>query len=287
MMRHLDIELDRHKGLKTILISLMLLIMVVVIFFPTFWMVSTSIKPNTDAFAMPPKWIPTTITLENYAGQLVDRTGFLTYVNNGVFVALTTTLVTILVSVPAAYAIARLRFKGKNWLLIGILSSQMFPPVIIVISLYALYRNLSLLDTYFGLILSFTSFSLPFSIWIMAGFVKTIPREIEDAALVDGCTRFQVLWQIVLPLIWPGLMAVGLFSFLNAWNNLVFSLSLTTSQHMRTIPPGFLLTYVGEFQYKWADMFAGAVMVTLPTIILFIGLQRFLIKGLTAGAVKG
>jgi multiple sugar transport system permease protein len=250
-------------------------------------MLSTSVKPNADAFAMPPAWIPTTITLENYASQLVDRSGFVTYVSNGVFVAFTTALVTIVVSVPAAYAIARLRFRGKRWLLIGILASQMFPPVIIVIALYSLYRDLSLLDTYFGLILSFTSFSLPFSIWILAGFVVTIPHEIEDAALVDGCNRFQLLWQIVLPLILPGLVAVGLFSFLNAWNNLIFALSLTTGQDMRTIPPGFLLTYVGEFQYKWADMFAGAVIVTLPTIILFIALQRFLVKGLTAGAVKG
>lgn len=286
-MPNFDIELDQHKWLKSALVSLMLLIMVVFIFFPTFWMLSTSIKPNADAFAMPPKWIPTTVTLENYISQLADRSGFVTYVSNGVFVALTTAMVTILVSVPAAYALTRLRFKGKRWLLIGILASQMFPPVIIIIALYSLYRDLGLLDTYFGLIVSFTSFSLPFSIWIMAGFVETIPQEIEDAAQVDGCTRLQVLWQIVLPLILPGLVAVGLFSFLNAWNNLIFALSLTSNQDMRTIPPGFLLTYVGEFQYKWADMFAGAVIVTLPTVILFIGLQRFLVKGLTAGAVKG
>jgi multiple sugar transport system permease protein len=143
------------------------------------------------------------------------------------------------------------------------------------------------LDTYAGLVLSFTSFSLPFSIWIMSGFCETIPQEIEEAALVDGCNRVQILWRIVLPLIRSGLIAVGLFSFLNAWNNLIFALSLTNSLDMRTIPPGFLLTYVGEFQYKWADMFAGSVIVTLPTVILFIGLQRFLVRGLTAGAVQG
>jgi multiple sugar transport system permease protein len=121
----------------------------------------------------------------------------------------------------------------------------------------------------------------------MSGFCETIPQEIEEAALVDGCNRVQILWRIVLPLIRSGLIAVGLFSFLNAWNNLIFALSLTNSLDMRTIPPGFLLTYVGEFQYKWADMFAGSVIVTLPTVILFIGLQRFLVRGLTAGAVQG
>lgn len=286
-MFNFDLELDQRKRLKNGIIIVALLLTMIFIFFPTFWMLSTSVKPNHDAFAMPPYWIPREWTWENYMTQLGDRTGFVTYVSNGVFVALTTAVVTIIVAVPASYAFARLRFWAKRSLLMLILASQMFPPVIIVIALYSLYRQIGLLDTYAGLVLSFTSFSLPFSIWIMSGFCETIPQEIEEAALVDGCNRIQILWRIVLPLIRSGLVAVGLFSFLNAWNNLIFALSLTNSLDMRTIPPGFLLTYVGEFQYKWADMFAGSVIVTLPTVILFIGLQRFLVRGLTAGAVKG
>jgi multiple sugar transport system permease protein len=286
-MFNFDIELDQRKHLKNGIITVALLITMIFIFFPTFWMLSTSFKPNYDAFAIPPHWIPHEWTTLNYYTQLSDRTGFVTYVSNGVFVALTTAVVTIIVAVPASYAFARLRFWAKRFLLMLILASQMFPPVIIVIALYSLYRQIGLLDTYAGLVLSFTSFSLPFSIWIMSGFCETIPQEIEEAALVDGCNRVQILWRIVLPLIRSGLIAVGLFSFLNAWNNLIFALSLTNSLDMRTIPPGFLLTYVGEFQYKWADMFAGSVIVTLPTVILFIGLQRFLVRGLTAGAVQG
>lgn len=282
-----NFELDQHKRLKQIIVSTVLLMTIIFVFFPTFWMVSTSLKPNADAFAIPPYWIPRQWTLENYARQLADRSGFVTYVGNGVLVALATAVVAVIVSVPAGYVFARFHFWGKRALLIVILASQMFPGVIIVIALYSLYRQIGLLDTHTGLILSFTSFSLPFSIWMMSGFCETIPQEIEDSAMVDGCNRWQSLWHIVLPLIKPGLMAVGLFSFLNAWNNLVFALSLTSSPEMRTIPPGFLLTYVGEFQYNWADMFAGAVIVTLPTVIIFIGLQRFLVKGLTAGAVKG
>ncbi len=286
-MFKIDLDIDHRPRLKNTLTMLLLAALFLFVFFPTFWMISTSLKPNKDAFQMPPHWIPREWTLENYADQLQDRTGFMVYVSNGVLVSVSTALVTIAVAVPAGYAFARLRFAAKRLLLIVILASQMFPPVIIVITLYALYRRFGLLDTYAGLILAFTSYSLPFSVWMMRGFCETVPLEIEEAAFVDGCSRLQILWRVVLPVIQPGLIAVGLFSFLHAWNNLIFALSLTSSPTTRTIPPGFLLTYVGEFQYRWSEMFAGSVIVTLPTVILFIGLQRYLVKGLTAGAVKG
>lgn len=282
-----DIDLDHLPRLKKALSTLLLVIPFLFVFFPTFWMVSTSLKPNKDAFQMPPHWIPQEWTLENFRDQLQDRTGFVIYVRNGVLVSVATTVLTTVVAVPAGYAFARLRFRAKRALLIIILASQMFPPVIIVITLYILYGQLHLLDTFLGLVLAFTSFSLPFSVWMMRGFCETVPEEIEEAAFVDGCGRIAILWRVVVPLIKPGLVAVGLFSFLHAWNNLIFALSLTSSPDKRTIPPGFLLTYVGEFQYRWGEMFAGAVIVTVPTVILFIGLQRFLVRGLTAGAVKG
>jgi multiple sugar transport system permease protein len=282
-----DIDLDHVPRLKKALSTLLLLIPFLFVFFPTFWMLSTSLKPNKDAFEMPPHWIPRTWTLENFRDQLEDRGGFVVYVRNGILVSVATTLVTTVIAVPAGYAFARLRFRGKRALLVAILASQMFPPVVIVITLYMLYGQLHLLDTYLGLVLSFTSYSLPFSVWMMRGFCETVPEEIEEAAFVDGCSRLAILWRVVVPLIKPGMVAVGLFSFLHAWNNLIFALSLTSSPDKRTIPPGFLLTYVGEFQYRWGEMFAGAVIVTVPTVILFIGLQRFLVRGLTAGAVKG
>jgi multiple sugar transport system permease protein len=158
---------------------------------------------------------------------------------------------------------------------------------VLLVGIYILFRQLALLDTYLGLVLAFTSFSLPFCIWMMRGFFDTVPPELEQAAMVDGATRLQALLRVILPLVGPGVIAVGLYSFLNAWNNLLFALSLTSSQDMRTIPPGFLLTYVGEFQYLWADAMAGSVMVSLPMIAVFIFLQRYLVRGMTAGAVKG
>jgi multiple sugar transport system permease protein len=287
MLARLDFDLDQYPRFKSAAMAIVLVVLMLFIFFPTFWMLSTSLKPNEDAFAVPPKWVPETVTFENYETQLNDRSGFRNYFRNGVIVSLGTALVSIIVAMPAGYAFARLRFRAKRMLLLIILASQMFPAVIIVITLYSLYREITLLDSYAGLILAFTSFSIPFSVWMLRGFCESVPEEIEEAAFVDGCSRVGILWRIVIPLIRPGMIAVGLFSFLNAWNNLLFALSLTTRLDMRTIPPGFLLTYVGEFQYKWSDMFAGSVLVTLPTVILFIGLQRFLVRGLMAGAVKG
>jgi multiple sugar transport system permease protein len=155
------------------------------------------------------------------------------------------------------------------------------------VSIYVLFQQLQLLNTYLGLVLAFSSFALPFSIWMMRGFFDTIPRDLEEAAMVDGASRLGAMQRVILPLVGPGVIAVGLYTFMNTWNNLLFALSLTNSQDMRTIPPGFLLTYVGEFQYAWADAMAGSVMASLPMVIVFIFLQRYLVAGITAGAVKG
>jgi multiple sugar transport system permease protein len=287
MISSVDFDLDRHPITKRMIIWITLLLLMVFVFFPTFWIVSTSLKSNDEAFDTPPTWISAAPTIENYLTQLNDRTGFVVYARNGFLVSALTAITTIILSVPAGYALARIKFKGRRFILFLILASQMFPAVIIVIALFSMYQGLSLIDTYQGLVLAFSSFSLPFAIWMMQGFCRSIPLEIEEAAFVDGSSRVGILFRIVLPLIGPGLVAVGLFSFLNAWNNLLFALSLTISNDMRTIPPGFLMTYVGEFQYKWADMFAGAVLVSIPIVILFILLQRFLVNGLTVGAVKG
>jgi multiple sugar transport system permease protein len=187
----------------------------------------------------------------------------------------------------AGYAVSRLRFPGKRPLLLGILATQMFPHVLILISLYGMFRQLHLMNTHLGLIFSFTTFAVPFSVWMMKGFFDGIPHEIEEAALIDGCTRMGALRRVVLPLVSPGLLAVSLFSFLDGWNNLLYPLTLATSVEVRTIPPGLLLSFLGQFKHDWAGMMAASVVVTVPVIIIFVLLQRFLVRGLTAGAIKG
>lgn len=266
---------------------MILLILFSVLFLPVYWMIVTSLKPNEAAFSLPPSLVPSEPTLQSYISQLKNRAGFVTFVVNGVIVSGLTTVLSIVVAVHAGYAFSRFRFPAKRSLLLAILASQMAPHVLIVVSLYVLFQQLSLLNTYLGLVLAFSSFALPFSIWMMRGFIDTIPRDMEEAAMLDGATQMQAMRRVILPLVGPGVVAVGLYTFMNTWNNLLFALSLTSTQDMRTIPPGFLLTYVGEFQYAWADAMAGSVMATLPMVIVFIFLQRYLVAGMTAGSVKG
>lgn len=269
-----------------VLLFIALMVLLLFLFAPIYWMFITSIKPNEAAFQVPPELFPSQPTITSYISQLQDRGGFVTYFFNTVIVSLATTVVSIIVAVLAGYAFSRFRFPGKRPLFILILATQMFPLTLIIVGIYVFFRQLNLLDTYIGLIFAFTSFSLPFAIWMMEGFFNTIPRDLEEAAMIDGASRLGTLWRVILPLTRPGIIAVGIYSFLNSWNNLLFALSLTSSQNMRTIPPGFLLTYVGEFQYYWSDAMAGSVIVTLPMIIVFILLQRYLVQGITAGAVK-
>jgi multiple sugar transport system permease protein len=277
-----------HRKQAWQVITFVLLLVVLGFFMlPIYWTVVTSLKLNKNAFDIPPELVPMHPTLSSYGSQLTDRSGFLTYFINSVITATGTTVLTIIVAVLAGYAFSRFRFFGRRWLLVAILTTQMFPATLIVVGIYVTFRELGLLDSYLGLVLAFSSFALPFSIWMIDGFFRTVPRELEDAAMIDGSTRLGALWRVIVPLTAPGVVAVGVFAFLNSWNNLLFALSLTSSQGMRTIPPGFLLTYVGEFQYYWSDAMAGSVIVTVPMVVLFLFLQRYLVQGISAGAVKG
>ena len=249
-------------------------------------MLSTSFKFDKDVFNNPPDFIPSPFTIMNYVNQLTDFDGFLIYFKNGLIVSTSAAIISIFVSTLAAYSFSRFQFTGKRSILLLILTTQMFPMVVIAISLYVIYAKLNLLDTYFGLVIGLTTFALPFSIFMLKGFFDAIPKDMEEAAYVDGCSKLKTLVKIVIPMASPGIIAVGLFSFLVSWNNLLFPLTLTSRLHLRTIPPGFLQTYVSQYQYFWADMSAGSVLVSLPLVIVFIILQKYLVSGLTAGAIK-
>ena len=272
---------------RRVLLYLILFVLLIYAFFPTFWLISTSIKPQLEAFQNPPTWWPHNPTLYSYQILPADQQGFVTYFKNSLIVGICTTLLTLLAAVPAGYVLSRFRFRGARALLLVILATQMFPYVTILISLYTLFRQLHMLNTFPALILSFTTFSLPFSIWMMKGFCDTLTTDLEDAARVDGASRLRTLWTIVVPIIIPGVVAVGFFAFLNSWNELLYALTLTSSPDMRLIPPGFVLTYIGEFQDRWPDMMAASVVVSLPIVVLFTVFQKQLVSGLTAGAVKG
>ena len=285
-----DADARRHRARHTttrILIYVALFVLLIYAFFPTFWLISTSFKPQLEAFQNPPTWWPRLITFYSYQILPADQQGFVQYFKNSLIVSFCTMLLTLLAATPGGYVLARFQFRGARALLLVILATQMFPYVTILISLYTLFRQLHMLNTYPALVIAFTTFSLPFSIWMIKGFCDTLPIDLEDAGRIDGLSRMGVLLRIVMPLIIPGVVAVGFFSFLNSWNELLYALTLTSSPDMRTIPAGFVLTYIGEFQDRWPDMMAASVVVSLPIVVLFTVFQRQLVSGLTAGAVKG
>lgn len=276
-----------RRRINRVLIYALTLAVMVPLLFPAYWLLSTSFKTNLAAYSTPPQWWPHPATVENYVRLATGSTNFGMYVRNSLIVCTATAVLAMVVASLAGYAISRLRFPGKRGLLLTILATQMFPSVLILISLYVMYRQFHLINTHIGLILSFTTFAVPFSVWMMKGFFDAIPAEIEEAALIDGCTRLGSMRLVALPLASPGLLAVGLFSFLDGWNNLLYPLTLATSTDVRTIPPGLMLSFLGQFKDDWAGMMAASVVVTVPVMIIFTFLQRYLVAGLTAGAVKG
>ncbi len=266
-------------------------ILLVLTLFPLFWMLSSAIKPIEDLFVIPPQWIPEHPTLSNtnsvVFGDYERPSLFPKYFGNSVIVTLGTTLLSLIVATLAAYALSRYPFRGSGGLMVSILSTQMFPQGMLLISLYLIFLRLKMLNTYPALILANTSFAIPFSVWMLKGFFDTVPREIEDAALVDGCTRFSTLTRIMLPIVMPGLIAAGIYTFLIAWDEYLFAATLTTTPEMRTLPPGIIQSFVGQFYLNWPNVMAASVLVTIPVTILFIFFQKYLVQGLTAGAVKG
>jgi multiple sugar transport system permease protein len=252
---------------------------------PTIWMLSTSFKPMGEVFSVTPTLLPRHFTLEHYVSAFSEyNVG--TYLKNSVIVAVTTTILCLIVSSYAAYSFSRYRFRGRNSLLYQILLAQMFPWVVLLIALYLMMSRLKLLDTYFVLVLSATTFILPLTIWILKSYFDTIPKDVFSAARVDGASEVTIIHRIALPLAAPGFVSTGIFAFVTAWNNLIFALTLTSSKHMRTLPPGLLMSYLGQFQSNWPGIMAASLIASFPVVVVFIALQGFFISGLTAGAVK-
>ena len=255
--------------------------------FPIYWMLVTSLKTNKDIFNVSLDFWPKHLSLESYINLVSGANPIYTFFLNSVITSVGTVVIAVILATFAGYALSRLRFRLRKPILIGILVTQMFPLVVLLIPLYLLYVKAHLLNTYPGLILGFTSFTIPFGIWMVKGFVDNVPIEIEEAALIDGCSRFQSMRIIVFPLILPGIVATGTFAFMDAWNNLLFPLVLVNDIEMKTLPPGMIFAFAGQFKHDWSGMMAASTIVTVPVVIAFVMLQRFLVEGLTGGAVKG
>jgi multiple sugar transport system permease protein len=254
-------------------------------------MISSALKPVDDLFVIPPQWIPERPTLAAMDSVIYGEMGrsslFPDYFRNSVIVTVGTTVLALVVSTLAAYALSRYPFRGSNKLMLSILSLQMFPQAMLLISFYVIFLQFRLLNTYQGLVLANATFAIPFSIWMLKGFFDTVPKEVEEAAMIDGCTRFSVLPRIVLPMVTPGLLAAGVYTFLIAWDEYLFASTLMVQPEMRTLPPGIIQSFVGQFYLNWPNVMAASVLITIPVTLLFVFFQKYLVQGLTAGAVKG
>ncbi len=268
-----------------IILYVALTIAAIFAFFPIYWMLATSLRPNTEVFAFPPTLLPQTYTLEHYQ-NFIRNPQLLRYLGNSLLIASTTAISSLIVSTYAAYAFSKFRFTGRRSLMFLVLSAQMFPQALLLITLYLMFAQLKLLNTYLVLVLSFTTFTLPLCIWMLKGYFDQIPSDLIEAAKVDGANQLQIIHRVLVPITKPALVATGLFAFMRGWNDFIYALTLV-GKDKQTLPPGLVLTYVGEFQAQWADMMAASLLVSLPLVIGFIIFQRQIVSGLTAGAVKG
>jgi ABC-type glycerol-3-phosphate transport system permease component len=251
---------------------------------PFVWMVLTSLKPDAEIFSRVPDVLPSTPQFGRYAEVL--RSGFGRALVNSAFVATATTVAGLAVAALAAYALARFRMPFRRWLILVVLSVQMFPAVVLVVPLFVVMRRLGLLDSHAGLVLAYLSFTCPLAIWILKGFVQGIPPELEDAAMIDGATRVGAMRRVVLPLLAPGLAATAIFSFIAAWNEFLFALTFVKDEAMRTLPVA-LQTFVGQSQTDWGLIMAASVFYTAPVVAFFLALHRRLVEGMVAGALRG
>jgi multiple sugar transport system permease protein len=251
---------------------------------PVVWMLSSSFKQNTEIFAYPPRLIPETFTWEAYTAIFTDPVKVRFFLNS-YFVSLSVTLLTLLVAVLAAFALSRYEFPLKRTLNLVIVSVQAVPPITLLIPYFGLIVFLGMHNTYQGLILTYLVFTLPYAIIMMTGYFNTLPRELDEAVKVDGGSSWTALWRILVPISVPGLVSVGIYTFMIAWNEYLFALTLTKTPEMRTVPIGIQLL-MGQHSYEWNQMMSMSILGCIPILLLFLFFQRYFIGGMTAGAVK-
>jgi len=253
--------------------------------FPFFWMASTSFKPPSEVFAQPPSFIPHQVTWDNFK-RLFTSTHFLIYFRNSILVSGCTVLLTMVVSAIGAYSLTRYQYPGREKIAGLILCTYMFAPIMIVIPFFILAKKIGIENTHFALVLAFTSFCLPFTLWLMRAFFKTIPIQLEEAALVDGADRIRAVIHVVLPLALPGIIATSIFTFILAWNDYIFTRILITSDELKTLPVGVQDLFHSAL-IDWGLIMSAGMMITIPALLFFVSIQRYLIRGWGAGAVKG
>jgi multiple sugar transport system permease protein len=272
--------------LRFLFYNLLVWSVVLVITFPLLWMVSTALKPHAETFAVPPTLLPVHPTTEHFVRLLVE-TPFLTYAANSVAVGLMTTGLVITVAIAGAYGLVRFHFPGRDAIAHLVLFTYLLPAVVLLLPLYLTISALGLANSLFGLVVAYTTFCLPFALWLLRSFLASIPVDLEEAAMTDGAKRLQAFVDVVLPQALPGIISTALFSFILSWNEYLYALVFINVDDRKTLPPGVLTMLNQNQNVEWALLMAASVLMTLPVLVFFSFLQRHLTRGFGAGAVKG
>lgn len=270
-----------------VLIYLLAALVTLVSVFPFFYAVATSLKTGADLFST--HLMPASPTLRNYVELFtVAEQPFGRHIVNSILVSVAVVGLSIFLGVTAAYALGRIRFKGRGLLLGTILSVSMFPQVAVLAGMFEMIRALGLYNRSLGLVLPYLIFTLPFTVWVLTTFMKQLPKELEEAAIMDGCGPWRIIWEVFMPLLWPALVSTGLLAFIAAWNEFLFALTFVIDNDQRTVPVSIsLISGASKYEIPWGKIMAASVLVTLPLIGLVLAFQKKIVSGLTAGAVKG
>jgi len=272
-------------GITKALVFVALLLGALFAGFPVLWMLSSSLKSNTEIFAYPPRLISESFSLDAYRAVLTNPEQ-LRFFFNSYLISTMVTIFTLIVGILGGYSFSRYKFKFKSHLNVIIIGVQAVPPITLMIPYFGLIVALKLYNTYWALILTYMVFTLPYAIIMMTGYFNTLPRDLDEAVLIDGGTSFVALWRVLVPISLPGIVSVGVYTFMLAWNEFLFALTLTRTNDMRTVPVGIQLL-MGQHSYEWNQMMAMSVLGSLPVLILFLIFQRYFIAGMSAGSVKG
>lgn len=273
----------RQERLLNVAAYGLLIVAIVIIFFPLAWMLTVSVRPNLEVMRMPPEWIPQVFTLEGYA-KIFTNTKFLIVFLNTMVVSLLVTVLSLVLGALAAYALARFKFAGQRAVLMFLITTQMFPLVLLCIPYFRIFITLGLYDTRTSLVVVYLTFTLPFCILMLRSYFLNIPRDIEEAAMVDGCSRIGAIFRTLIPMSYPAFIGAGLYTFLLAWNEFLFAVVLIESWENRVLTMA-IYSLMAEFVTEWNTMMAFSVLASLPLVVAFIFLQKFMVQGMTAGAL--
>lgn len=275
-----------RQTIKTIAINLLAWALILVISFPLIWMVVTSLRPQSELIRIPPSLIPKSITFEHYARMLWE-TPFLRYFGNSMVLAVSTTALVVLIGTLGAYSLVRFTYRGRETLATLVLFTYLLPSVVLILPLYLLMVKIGLANTLPSLVVAYTTFALPYALWLLRSFMAGIPEDLESAALVDGASRIGAFIDVVLPQALPGIISTALFTFILAWNEYLYALVLVNSDQARPLTTGVMNMLITSFNIEWSLLMAASVMMSIPLIIIFTFLQSHLTRGFGAGGVKG